>query len=574
MNTSDSPATAVTPPMTSTQPLSLFPAQMDHVERLKSILGRHPFALDLSALGTGKTYTGSAIALDPSFGFRRVVVIAPVSVLGKWLFMRDTYGVPVVETVSFAGLRSVKAHQPKHGLLRRTDYQEWLGTGLARKLIDKVEFSATDAWKRMVREGVLLVVDEIQNVKNASTQSAACQALVKTIVEADAPNAKVLLLSGSPIDKQEQAVTLFKTLYIMRQPELSAFNVGRRVLEWRGMNDIVDFCKGLDAVETRRTAYADYSNLKYNVYHLFQRVVKPHVSHAMIPERCAQTIHKFNGFYEIVHDADRRDLERGVRALSSAVQYDANDGAVAFTADALGAVTLSLWQIEQAKLSTFVRVAVAKLESSPFAKMVVCVNFTNSIATLIKELAVYDPLVLDGSVPAAKRTQVLAKFQSPTTDHRLLVGNLHVCSTGIDLDDKHGGFPRFCLASPNYAVITLHQLGHRFLRMDTRSNSTMHLLFGKHTDRELDVLSAIARKSVVMKETTTEQVHAGIVFPSDYRRYLEPAADAHDLQESKRHRMARIIQKRWLECYHDPAHPVCKRRLEREFASFSELQDH
>jgi hypothetical protein len=68
-----------------------------------------------------------------------------------------------------------------------------------------------------------------------------------------------------------------------------------------------------------------------------------------------------------------------------------------------------------------------------------------------------------------------------------------------------------------------------------------------------------------MKETTRDQVDAGIVFPSDYDRYVEPSADVHDLVLSKQHRAARVIQKLWLQCYHDPSHPVCKRRLEHQF---------
>ena len=548
--------------------LHLYPEQVRHAARLKDILTRSPFALDLSALGTGKTYTGSALALDPSFGFRHVVVVAPVSVLPKWVHMGDTYGVPVDRAISFAGMRSVKDHQPKHGLLVRRDHVVELGD----RFVDRVEFRASDTWRRFVEEGVLLVVDEIQHVKNHSTQSAACQALVKTIVEAAAPNAKVLLLSGSPMDKEEQAVTLFKTLCVMKGAELSAYDVHRGVLVWKGMNDIVSFCSRLDAAETRRATTMHHDNLKAAVYTLFRRVVKPHVSHSMVPERCVHAISKFNGFYDIVHEAHRQDLEHGVRALRSAVRYNANTGTLVFTADALSAVTTSMMQIEQAKMSTFVRVAVARLESSPFAKVVLCVNYKSSVSTLAKELAVYAPLVLDGSVPAARRGEVLGKFQSPTTDHRLLISNLQVCSTGIDLDDKHGGFPRFCLASPNYAAITLHQLGHRFLRMDTRSDSTLHMLYGKTIECELGVLSAIARKARVMKDITTEQVDAGIVFPSDYERYTEPAADQRDLLVAKQHRVARIIQKRWLECYHDPSHPVCKRRLEREFREMNETE--
>jgi hypothetical protein len=41
---------------------------------------------------------------------------------------------------------------------------------------------------------------------------------------------------------------------------------------------------------------------------------------------------------------------------------------------------------------------------------------------------------------------------------------------------------------------------------------------------------------------------------------------------ARRHMAAFRIQQRWLRCYYDPDHPVCRRRLLREFREFSDLQ--
>lgn len=55
----------------------------------------------------------------------------------------------------------------------------------------------------MLNEGLLLIVDEIQNIKNVSGQFLAAQAMLKPILDGNAPDAKsrVILLSGSPIDR-------------------------------------------------------------------------------------------------------------------------------------------------------------------------------------------------------------------------------------------------------------------------------------------------------------------------------------------------------------------------------------
>ena len=82
----------------------------------------------------------------------------------------------------------------------------------------------------MVQEGTLLIIDEIQNIKNISSQFLACQKLIEEIVtnfsgpfHVDGPKTKsrVLLLSGSPIDKQEHALHLFRSLHIMTEDRIA-----------------------------------------------------------------------------------------------------------------------------------------------------------------------------------------------------------------------------------------------------------------------------------------------------------------------------------------------------------------
>ena len=157
----------------------------------------------------------------------------------------------------------------------------------------------------------------------------------------------------------------------------------------------------------------------------------------------------------------------------------------------------------------------------PNRKVVICVNYTSSIRSIVDALARYKPLILNGGVGVKLRGEVLAKFQTPSTQHRLLVGNVSVCSVGIDLDDKHGHFPRKAFVNANYNTISLYQIGHRFQRADTKSDSDIHFVYGAHAT-EHTMLNALARKSAVMKETTTEQVTSGVVFPGDFERYDEP----------------------------------------------------
>lgn len=132
---------------------------------------------------------------------------------------------------------------------------------------------------------------------------------------------------------------------------------------------------------------------------------------------------------------------------------------------------------------------------------------------------------LQGSMNHGQRMQALQDFQEASTRVRVMVVNQSVASTGIDLDDKDGRFPRVCFVSPNFSTITAYQLGHRFLRMDTQSNAHVEFVYGKDRAHityansptvELKVLNALAAKGQIMKETTPEQVAAGMLFPSDH----------------------------------------------------------
>lgn len=510
--------------------IHLYPSQVGHVQKLKDILREHPLALDLSMLGSGKTYTASHIALQKEFGFTRVVVIAPVSVRPKWDDMRARFGVPIAQNVSFSQLRSVKCKQPKHGLLLRRDYTTDLHIQGTRTSVDKVVFSTTALFRRYVDEGLLLVIDEVQAVKNVSSQFLACRSLIREIVEAGG-RSRVLLLSGSPIDRREQVVTLFRTMHVMTGDELASFNVGLRVLEWRGMLEIEAHCSTLDqagvvrvrARLARAGGQVAQGRLERYCYELFQRVFKPARSSAMAVQSLGAHVSKLNSFFEVEDVRDRAALAYGVDALSRACSYNSGTGEVELmrtgttALESLRLITRSLLQIETGKIGVLARAASLVLDADPCAKVVICINYSTTLRDLVSRLSSHSPLVLDGGTSVQRRMEVLRTFQAPDVQRRLLIGNVSVMSTGIDLDDKDGGFPRTALVNPSYSTIALYQLGHRFLRADTRSDSRVLFVFGKHAT-ELHLLEALARKSCVMKQTTREQSIAGVVFPGDYGR--------------------------------------------------------
>lgn len=105
--------------------------------------------------------------------------------------------------------------------------------------MDKVDFTVTEHYKKLVEEGLLLIIDEVQNIKNVSGQFHACKALIQEIVMKPMENfSRVLLLSGSPIDREHQALHMFRSLHIMRHEQIARTNLQTYLMEWLGMQEI------------------------------------------------------------------------------------------------------------------------------------------------------------------------------------------------------------------------------------------------------------------------------------------------------------------------------------------------
>ena len=538
--------------------ISLYPSQIEHFERIKLLHETFPFALDLSMLGSGKTYTATFLALNEKY--KHVIVICPVSVAPKWKHMKDEYGLPLDAVLSYQGLRSNKFKQPKHGFLHRRDLSEFVPDDFGIMIEkEKVEFSPTPLYKDMVKEGLLLILDEIQHIKNVSVQFHAASEMIREITvskienagfpipvtgnqsirfrvkqgddfKAEATKSRVLLLSGSPMDKKEHALHLFRSLGIMLSDRVAQQNIHTRELEWRGMREIHTFCSLLSS-ENQCPQKPFFESFEKYSFTLFQSIFKPSCTSYMLPPRSNFNLDKRNAYYNVDSDATEI-LRRGLKGLKFASNFDGVNVNLNHTelGGAMAAVMRSLQIIETGKISLFARIARQTLNQSSNTKVVIAVNFSETIEDLKQLLQDFDPLILRGSTSVRNRGQLLRDFEEASTRKRLIIANLTVASSGIDLDDKHGSFPRHAFVSPNYSTITSYQFGFRFLRADTKSNTRVHFVFAKHEGKSKDdsadivevrVLNALALKSGVMKEVTEEQALDHVVFPGDHPDWVE-----------------------------------------------------
>jgi superfamily II DNA or RNA helicase len=104
-------------------------------------------------------------------------------------------------------------------------------------------------------------------------------------------------------------------------------------------------------------------------------------------------------------------------------------------------------------------------------KCIAVVQFNDHVAAIRQ---VYpDALVLVGDTVQSKREQIISRFNHPSLDDSLLIMSNQVGDVGIELDDKHGEFPRTMIMLPPGNMISFLQLIGRIHRVDTRSNPSV-----------------------------------------------------------------------------------------------------
>lgn len=500
--------------------VKLEPHQVAHNQRCKNILARNHCFLDTSALGDGKMYNAGEIA--QAFNFS-IGLVAPVTVITEWERFCEEHGITLLFSISYQSLRSMNGKQPKHGFLRRIDHKTENGAIYTT-------FEATETFKDLIKQGFLLVFDEIQNIKNNSDQYKACKALTTACLN-EGGQTRFALLSASPFDKEEHVVNLLRLIGYIQHPTLYVYYKERAELKLFGAQELIDVCRlfdkeGTDYVLT--TCPYDHKTVPHLCYRLYLEVMQPLIVSAM-PTRQGKNDNKDvkNGYYKM-SDAAYQKYRQSITELGTAARYNPDTMMIDRKNANYGAITTALTHSENSKMEIFERKARERLKESwtlpdgrtAKNKVIIFVNFINSTIQLAEALAEYNPLVMKGDTKQDVRGSIIEEFQN-NPERRLLIAITRVGGAGINLDDQVGDRPRYMLISPNYNIIDIHQATGRISRNNTKSVATIRIVYGKVGAKEMSILNALARKSDVMRQTLIEQVHNGIKFPGDYEDEIE-----------------------------------------------------
>jgi hypothetical protein len=515
--------------------MQLLPHQTSHVERLKSILAGNFFAVDTSTTGSGKSYTAMYVA--KALGFRHVIFVCPNSVKAKWLALTKEMGIgcTILTYNNVKGGYSGNTIQPGHALLTRTDTWE------ARTNADPVRktvFSATPLFRQMCQEGIFFVVDETQGLKNKSDQFLAVSEMTRTMAAGGSAN-RVLFMSATPLDKQEQCFQYLQLFGITApDTQLSDWCTVNHQHVWENMRPIYD--TSLACNKDITDAYCPVPRGKWDsvkalrpiAYRLFVSAILP--AHSAAMNAFPSLLTKYKALYKVLDATEQSILQDSLRNLKVTVAFDESTGKSDLTGNNTGSafskITKFLMGIEQGKVGTFARVVKHKL-GFPGTKVIVMLHYTASVKALAVQLAEFNPIILTGEVKAELRAELTESFQQPNAERRLIIAITSVVESGIDLDDKHGQFPRTIFANVSYHTMSLMQAAGRVSRANTASAADVVYVFGQGSV-ESRVLESLARKEGVMTEATPQQLAEGTQYLSSIPTFVEVDSDCTLVQQA------------------------------------------
>ena len=490
---------------------TLLDHQRDHVQDIVNILSEHKSVIDLSLMGRGKTYTTSYVATVLK---SVVVVVCPASVESKWKEMKTKYNAPIWKVVSYESLRGVKNKQPKHGLLKRRDKQN--------KCSVFTSFSVTPALSAVTQKHkVLFVFDEVQKTKNKSATAKACISIVSHACMRK--KSKVILLSGTPIDKNKQSINILRMMGLITSNTLAMTDKETGVIRQLGFRKLYKTCMELNPVTmlkledcyNLKKRITDYSKI---VYDMFIQIILKYLSSKMPDDVKTCKLDIRNRYFKCSPD-EKLSLQKHIGSMKgffneNTTQLLRND------INTFGAIQKALLGIEKAKVGIIARNSYKVLTDDDTTKVCIMVNFTEPLKKLADMLRTFNPVVINGAVPKNKRMELLNDFQSDSLDSRLVIANMDVLSTGVDLDDKFGDRKRYVFASPNYKTMVIQQMTYRFLRANTKSNTTIDFVYGDCKAEESSILGCLSKKACTMREACLDKRNDYVRYPDQYPKVV------------------------------------------------------
>jgi len=488
--------------------ITLRPDQLEHVDKLNSILDNNMVVIDTSPTGTGKTYTTCAIAQSRGL---KIMVVTLATIQHNWVEVTTRFGLMAESIIGYESLVGTNFSEPNSKMLRRRLYDKvppipvYDDSGVLIKTIKnntkhEIVFNTTEAFKTMVDNGVLIVFDEFNKLKNADT--ALFQA-AKTMIRGLTGKSRVILISATPGEKLNNVYTIIRLLGITDEeklygnlPKWQLENIKKQGLEdtYQGYNNILDWCAKQASTKSEKEFvkslpdHIDSKNQTDIISKIFSTFIKYKLGSSMSMPKITDlngniitlndksSTNLANCYYNVLNEDDKRILSDSVSKLTENLN----------TSNGLASITKALGMIEKAKINIICRAAAETLTKVPNSKVIIFVNRLDSFGNisegkdgLVKCLYKAKVGMMSGDTPLKARNDLIAKFQEPNDKMRVFISTIDTGGVGLSLDDQDGHWPRYLYIIPSYQFPKIYQAIGRVLRSNTKSQPIVRIVYGK-----------------------------------------------------------------------------------------------
>jgi hypothetical protein len=454
-----------------------------------------------------------------------VIVFCQKTATGHWLRTAERMGTSIFITSTYESMRvgsNVKGDNPLLPYIRKVRTQSVNDDG---DIIIQDEYRLTQEWFDLVDDGIMIIFDESQKIKNSNTTTTLAHQLILSIVEHKDPNnrSRVLQTSATPFDKQELVVNVMKTFGIYTNLKMSRNDIQRGMM-YEGFIEIMEKIRkiaphaDLSTAEELMTRGGVVKSIKGILFQWYVDYIAPTHTLSMRPLDSKPVLEASYLPIDPVKGILAGDI---IKSMMDIVHYDPETGEIETNLDAntRSKVLTLIHDLEVYKIRDAIVPEARKiLTTKPKDKIVIFVNgISKGQVDIVKnELGKFGVVHIQGDMTVTQRNHNINRFQTQDAC-RVFVSTIGTGASSISLDDTVGDSPRHCFIIPSYSIQNLHQAKGRIDRVTTASVPTIKLVYLNLDINEQKLLDALARKTEVYKKTLTNANNEGkIVYPGDY----------------------------------------------------------
>lgn len=515
--------------------------QVDHVQWFVDKFQSELVLNEGSVMRSGKTFAAVKIAMELNL---KIFVVCPTICFSVWQNMIDIYGANIVEIISYETLKG------RNGAFNHNYLQ----------LDNKGEYRASPTMKKMIREGILFVLDEVIKIKNEGTKNMqACFAITQAIVWANndphdvgknETKSRVLNVSGCAGDDESNFNAMYKMSGIIKHNEIAKFDAEIQTFTIRdlGLHQLLEWCKARDSARTLEILFnANHiTRMTYNLWlregdnwplhiHKVINLTKKSIPtllrklHEIVsvnlkrhmPVQIVPVIN--NVYYKIynskgVANTDNKDLmEESKKLLNQSITATSKKGGRVVKNINDAQKGLEIYSVSM--LHNLYHAIVSELKSNPCRKVIVGLWYPSHIEWMKEALEQYGSLAIHGGVVGkAKRDAIFDKFQADNLKYRVFVASPLVCDSGVNLGNTTGKHPRTMFILPYYRFDKLVQFSYRPSLVtdetaDKNNETRIYVVYSQDFPEQEKILQKLNDRSDIASVITGDN---GIVLPCHY----------------------------------------------------------